>query len=408
MTGGRFPGHRIRILHVVTHPIQYFAPLYRRISTYPGIELIVWFESDFGITGGYDREFRRELKWDGPLLNGYQHRVLSSHSRPSWIRSLVSLWSVIGALMMRRFDVIWIHGYNSRRAWLLILLANLRRVPVLLREEATLLDRRPAWRRLVKAALLPPLLRCVTGLYIGAENRRFFERYGTRKHRLYFTPYSVDNEFFQSAAKRLLPLRSQLREKFGVPRSIPIILFAAKLISKKNPLGLLEAFASVRRTDECALLMVGDGPLKGFLEELVREQAIRDVYFAGFMNQSEMPMAYAAADIFVLPSIEKETWGLAVNEAMNFGLPIVVSDKVGCAADLVHDAVNGTVVPAGSSEALAAALTALVRSPESRTEFGREAKITISDWDIGNTAQGIITAAVESVARQWKDPGLDS
>jgi glycosyltransferase involved in cell wall biosynthesis len=385
------------MLHVVTHPIQYFAPLYRSLSAYPGIELIVWFESDFGITGGYDHEFHRELKWDVPLLNGYRYRVLSRHSRPPWIRAVVSLWRVIGAVMTRKCDVIWLHGYNSRRTWLIVWLANLCGIPVLLREEATLLDRRPALRRLIKALLLPTLMRCVRGLYIGTENKRFFERYGTPSHRLYFTPYSVDNEFFQSEAKRLLPLRSQLRERIGVGRPIPIILFAAKLIPKKYPKGLLEAFAAVRRTDECALLIVGDGPLKASLEECVRQQAIPDVYFAGFMNQSEMPMAYAVADIFVLPSIERETWGLAVNEAMNFGLPIVVSDKVGCATDLVQDGVNGCIVSAGSSQDLAAALKVLVRSPERRSDLGREAKRVICDWDIGRTAQGILAAAVGSV-----------
>jgi glycosyltransferase involved in cell wall biosynthesis len=250
----------------------------------------------------------------------------------------------------------------------------------------------------MKALLLPPLMRCVTGLYIGTENKWFFQRYGTPSHRLYFTPYSVDNDFFQSEAKRLLPLRSQLRERLGVRRPIPIILFAAKLIPKKYPEGLLEAFASVRRTDECALLIVGDGSLRASLEEFVRKQAIPDVYFTGFMNQSEISMAYVVADIFVLPSIERETWGLAVNEAMNFGLPIVVSNKVGCAADLVQEGVNGCIVSAGSSQALAAALKGLVRSSEKRSDLGREAKRVIRDWDIGRTAQGIVAAAVGTVA----------
>jgi glycosyltransferase involved in cell wall biosynthesis len=398
MSGRPCPHHRIRILHVVTHPIQYFAPLYRRLSACPGIELTVWFESDFGITGGYDREFQRELQWDVPLLSGYRHQVLSARSRPPWMRAFVSLCRVMAAVMTRKCDVIWLHGYNSRRTWTIIWLANLCRIPVLLREEATMLDRRPALRTLIKAILLPPLMRCVTGLYIGTENKRFFERYGMPRHRLYFTPYSVDNEFFQSEARRLLPLKSTMRERFGVRPKIPIILFAAKLIRKKDPKGLLEAFAAVRSSDECALLIVGDGPLKPDLEGFVREQAIPDVLFAGFVNQSEMPMAYAVADIFVLPSIERETWGLAVNEAMNFGLPIVVSDKVGCAADLVQDGVNGCIVSAGSSQALAAALKVLVSSPERRSDLGREAKRVICDWDIGDTAQGILAAAIESVA----------
>ncbi len=123
------------------------------------------------------------------------------------------------------------------------------------------------------------------------------------------------------------------------------MLYVAKLIPKKAPLVLLEAFARVRERHRCALLFVGEGELRPELEAA----AGPDVHLAGFLNQSELPEAYVAADVFCLPSVLHETWGLVVNEALNFGLPVVVSDKVGCAADLVRPGWNGFVVPAGAA-----------------------------------------------------------
>src|SRR3990172_7079616 len=92
----------------------------------------------------------------------------------------------------------------------------------------------------------------------------------------------------------------------------------------------------------------------------------RGVRIAGFLNQSELPAAYAAADVFVLPSAFHETWGLVVNEAMNFDLPVVVSDKVGCGADLIEPGRNGFIVPHDDTAQLAEAIGRLVGDAEMR------------------------------------------
>jgi glycosyltransferase involved in cell wall biosynthesis len=167
-----------------------------------------------------------------------------------------------------------------------------------------------------------------------------------------------------------------------------VILFAAKLIPKKAPLVLVQAFRRVRERVPCALLIVGDGELR----PEVQAAAGPDVHLAGFLNQSELPDAYAAADVFCLPSVFHETWGLVVNEALNFGLPVVVSDKVGCAADLVRPGWNGEVVPAGDPAPLADALETLVRDERLRREFGERGRELVGEYSIEACADGIEAA----------------
>jgi glycosyltransferase involved in cell wall biosynthesis len=173
---------------------------------------------------------------------------------------------------------------------------------------------------------------------------------------------------------------------------------------------LIEAFARIRAQQPCSLLFAGDGPLRPAAEALVARLGVPDVHFAGFLDQQELPFAYAAADIFVLPSALHETWGLVVNEAMNFGLPIVVSDKVGCAEDLLHDAENGFVVSHDSIEQLASAIARLVSDGALRRAFGAASLRIIQRYSVEACADGIVAACVTGEGRRtaWKQEALAS
>ncbi len=156
---------------------------------------------------------------------------------------------------------------------------------------------------------------------------------------------------------------------------------------------LLSAFSSVRQVVPCWLLMVGDGQLRAEIEVRVRESAIQTTVLPGFLNQNELPLAYTAADVFVLPSAYNETWGLVINEAMNFGLPVVVSDRVGCSRDLVREGWNGFSFAHQDENQLANLLLKLVGDPAMRLDFGRNSSSLIADYSIESCAKGIIQGA---------------
>jgi glycosyltransferase involved in cell wall biosynthesis len=385
----------MRIAHLVSHPIHYQAPLYRELASRPEVDLTVYFYSDASVRGYRDREFGHEVQWDTPLLDGYRSRFLPSAARTG-IQSRYGQrpnWDVLGEVLSDGYEALWIHGYAHANAWLATGGAAVRGPRVLIREEQTLLHDRPWYVRALKETALRALFARTYGLYIGEQNRRYFLHYGLDSERLFPARYCVDNEYFRRRAEELRPRRDELRARFGIEGDIPVVLYVAKLIPKKAPLVLLEAFRRLRERHRCALLFVGEGELRPAIEAA----AGPDVHLAGFLNQSELPEAYVAADVFCLPSVLHETWGLVVNEALNFGLPVVVTDKVGCAADLVRPGWNGFVVSAGEPGPLAEALGELVADDDLRAACGARGAELVREYSIAACADGIVDACRAAV-----------
>jgi glycosyltransferase involved in cell wall biosynthesis len=396
---------QLRVAHLVSHPVHYFAPLYRELARRPEIDLTVHFYSDAPLRGAHDPQFGRTIEWDTPLLEGYAYRFAPSASataaRASNPRPQLD---VVRDVLRGSYDVVWAHGYAHATTWLAMMGARARGARLLIRDEQTLLHGRPAHRRIARSIALRQLFARSYGTYIGEENRRFLLAHGMREDRTFAARYCVDNAYFQGRAAELAPKRAEVRASFGIDDEAPVVLFAGKLIDKKQPLRAIQAFASVRSAQPCWLLIAGDGLLRDECTSLVAGLGVPNVRFAGFLNQGEMPRAYAAADIFVLPSKLHETWGLVVNEAMNFGLPIVASDKVGCAADLVPAGENGVVVPHDSTQRLADAIGSLVRDAEKRRVFGARSREIVREYSIESAADGIVAACTVSEERRpaWK------
>jgi glycosyltransferase involved in cell wall biosynthesis len=384
----------VRVAHLVSHPIQYFAPLYRELALRPEIDLTVYFYSDVTAHEFYCPEFKQMIWWDIPLLEGYRARFFPSAMGKSIDSGFLRRpnWDIIREVASRYYDVVWVHGYAHLTAWFAAAAARASGATVLIREEQTLLDHRPWYRQAAKEVALRALFSLASGLYIGEQNRRYFEYYGMPPSRLFPSRYCVDNRFFRKKAAELAPKRKEIRAAFGITDDAPVVLFCGKFIQKKQPLLLLETFERVRRQKRCWLLMVGDGPLRPAAEGLVKRRQIPNVLMPGFLNQTELPAAYTAADIFALPSAFQETWGLVVNEAMNFSLPIVVSDRVGCAEDLVRPGWNGFIVAHQDTERLAGAIATLVTDEEMRRTLGARSLQLIREYSIAACADGIITA----------------
>ena len=388
---------RFKLAILSSHPIQYFAPLFRRLAAHPGVDLTVFYCSRQSAEARLDPGFGTEVKWDIPLLEGYNYRFLSNVHRDDKVGGFFSLVNpdIFREIRQGEWDALWIHGYMHATNWLAILAAKSAGVQVLLRGESNLLDSRPVWRRALKSVALRLLLRQMDGaLYIGSHNREYYRHYGLPEEKLHFVPYCVDNEFFQQEAARLRPYRAALRGQFGVADDRPVILFCGKLIPKKQPVLLLQAFKEVRRKHPCALVYAGDGILRREIEELAAREDLPDVHITGFLNQSEVSQAYVAADVLALPSAWGETWGLVLNEGMNFGLPVVASGRVGGAVDLVREKENGYVVPAHDTAALASALTRLVEDQARRARFGRHSLEIIQNWGLDRAVAGIVKACV--------------
>jgi glycosyltransferase involved in cell wall biosynthesis len=382
-----------RLAVLAASPVYYQAPLYRRIAAQPGIRFTAIFASDAGIRPR-DVGYGMPIVWDEDALSGYDS-VFLRRSRSNPIGgSFLSLadWDVCAYLLRQRFDVLWLHGYNFLTHVLAVATQRALGAGVIFREEQTLIHSRPFVRTLLKEVGLRILFRDGPALYIGSESRQWFEHYGVPPARLVFAPYVVDNEGLRAAHRALADARQDLRRDFGLRPDIPVLLTVSRLVESKQPEVLLDAFRRVRERFECSLLIVGAGRLEKQLRRAIEAQGIPDVCFAGFLNRRDISRAYACADVFALLSRCSETWGLVVNEAMNFGLPVVVTDRVGCARDLVRDGYNGYVVRHDDVEVMANCLLRLLRDRDLRRAFGDESIRIIDKWTYDSTAAGVIEA----------------
>lgn len=384
---------------LISHPIQYLVPFFRVLAKTPGLDVVVFYTWNFGVEKTMDPEFGREIKWDIPLLGGYRNIFLKNFSpKPS-----SGFWGqinfgIIPALQREKCDALLLYGWNSFTNWLAFATCVFFGVRVLLRGESPWNQevKKPAWKRFAKCVLLWPLFTFTSAfLYIGEQNKEFYLRYGVPAEKLVWVPYAVDNMRLLKSAEELIPRRAELRRSLlGIDDDRAVVLFSGKLIPKKRPMDLLRAFqeASERlrtKGKKADLVFVGDGVLREGLEAHVKECAVSGVHFVGFKNQTELPSYYTTADLFVLSSGEGETWGLVVNEAMCFGLPIVVSDVVGCGKDLVHDGENGSVVPVGKVGALAEAMEKILGDRKLRERLGAESARLIPNYSFEKGAEEI-------------------
>jgi glycosyltransferase involved in cell wall biosynthesis len=411
-SSGRKP-RKVRLAYLVSHPIQYQAPLLRRIALEPTIDLTVLFGSDFSVRGYKDRGFGVEVAWDTPLLEGYRSEFL----RPLRDTGEVSPTTPISRGIFRRlqqsdgspaFDALWVHGYASVNSLQAILAANALGIPVLLRAESWLADR---VRSPLKLALKKTFFRLLgkgiaAVLPIGTVNANYWTHYFGASVPQFLMPYAVNNKYFSDLAAAATSREPELRAELGLSPNRPVILFASKLQPRKHADHLLEAysrFISGKATQQRPyLVIVGDGEQRANLQAQAQQPGFEDVRFAGFRNQSELPRFFQLADVFVLPS-RHEPWGLIVNEAMASGCAVIVSTDVGCHTDLITDGVEGCVFPVGDILALTEALQQVFSTPETPAKMGEAAQRRMNAWTYQEDVQGLLGAlhATTRITKDW-------
>ena len=344
----------LRIGFLISHPIQYYAPIFRELA---GLcDLTVFFAHRQTAEQQGQAGFGVAFDWDIDLLSGYRSKFLENISRqPSADRFLgCDTPGIAREIAEGGFDAFVVPGWGFRSYMQAAKACRQAGVPIFVRGDSQLIGPRNLLLRLAKAIAFSRLLRRFDGfLYVGQRSREYLLYYGVPANRLFFSPHCVDNASFRAASD------SARRSMSGAPRRNKRLLFVGKLLERKRPLDVLRAAALLREKLPVEVAFAGSGELESELREFARASGVPAV-FHGFVNQSEMPAVYAAADVIVLPSDGLETWGLAVNEAMACGLPAVVSDAVGCGPDLVEPGVTGAVFPVGQVSQLAAAMEAAI------------------------------------------------
>lgn len=389
---------KYQVLIVSSHPVQYASPLFRLMANHPKLDPTVAYLSLQGAKPGVDPEFGIEVVWDISLLEGHRWIYVPNRSpRPG----LGKFWGLInpglwGLVQSGDFDVMLVYGYAYLGFWIAILAARKAGVPLILSTDAISISPRDGhqWKVPIKRFLLPRIFELADVVLAPSSGTvKFLRSLGIPEEHIVLTPYTVDNDRFAKAAARVD--RRAVRETWGIPPDVPVVLFCGKFVPWKRPQDVLRAFS---RADipHAWLVFAGEGSLRPSLEAEAKYLGVERVHFLGFVNQSALPKVYIASDVLVLPS-EYEPFGLVVNEAMVCGLPVVVSDRVGAGRDLVIPEETGFIYPVRDVEALAEILRRLLTGPELRHRMGKAARKRMETWSYRENLGGFMIAVERAI-----------
>lgn len=338
-------GRKIRLAIVTTHPIQYNAPWFKLLSEKEIIDLHVFYTWEQSQNKSkYDPDFQKEIEWDIPLLEGYEYsfvKNISTKPGSNHFRGIVNP-TLNKEIEDWKADAVLIFGWAFKSHLQCMKYFN-RKTPVLFRGDSTLLDERSGIKKIIRRIFLRYVYSFIDyALYVGKNNKDYFIAHGISEDKLVFVPHAVDNERF--SGKNDLEKSAQKKEQLGFSKDDIIVLFAGKLIPKKNPEFILDVAKKVKNS-RVKFLIVGNGELE---EQLKSSAEGLRVKFLDFQNQQAMPVIYHLADFFVLPSRgPNETWGLSMNEALACNCKIISTTKVGGAVDIIKNYENGIVIEPG-------------------------------------------------------------
>jgi glycosyltransferase involved in cell wall biosynthesis len=382
------------MIFFLSHPIQYVSPLLR--------ELVLKVKLQVYYYGGkeeskFDKGFGQKVQWDIPLLEGYESAFLKNSSSAKSMSTKFTdaiNFDVFKVLRKAESDIVIVNGWAYMSDWFVLVAAKIFGHKVWMRAEMpwnqeilkpnSIKKRVKFWlfKHIVFKYLIDRFL------YIGSQNKAFYLNHCVPEGKLIFAPYAVENERFVA---QISTDKFSCRQQYGISADQFVILYSGKLIDKKRPLDLLLAFQLLENKN-AVLFFLGDGPLRGKIEEEVKKHPIENVIISGFINQSEIGQIYNMSDVFVMCSGIGETWGLSVNEAMNFGLPVLVSDTCGSAYDLVMNGENGYIFKEGDVAELKTKLELLGNDKSQCVKFGQQSYEKIKEYSHQITVQNILDA----------------
>ena len=375
---------------VSSHPIQYNAPWFALLSDVSAIRLKVFYTWEQSKDGKkFDKGFQKQIEWDIPLLQGYEYCFVKNIATKPGTHHFKGL---INPSLNREIedwgaDVILIFGW-SFHSHLKCMRYFYGKKKILFRGDSTLIDEKGRLRSLIRKLFLKWVYSYIdVALYVGTNNKNYFVKNGLKQEQLVYTPHAVDNLRFQQNVIELNNNAKQIRKNIGFLNDDVVLLFAGKLEKKKNPQLLIHLMHNIKNK-KLKLLIVGNGEMEKLLKEMSRNDS--RIIFLDFQNQQVMPVIYRVADIFVLPSIGPgETWGLALNEAMACGRPVVATTKVGGAIDLIQNNINGLIIENGNTSDLEELIQRSLADRSGLIEMGIESEKKICNFSFEKIVSAI-------------------
>ena len=371
---------KTKLAIITSHPIQYNAPMFALLGKSAILDIKVFYTWSQSRESLFDKDFGKTIQWDIPLLEGYTHEFVENISKtpgPGSYRGMVCP-DLNREIESWGAQAILVYGWNYHAHY--HAMKHFRnRIPVWFRGDSTLLDEAGGAKQMLRRTFLKYVYRSVDfALYVGENNRHYYQKHGFSKERLFFAPHAIDNHRFGDPGGRMRQEAGKWRAELGIGEKDIAVLFVGKFELKKDPELLIRA-ALLMDKPGVHYIFTGNGALEANMQAMTQGKS--RFHFIPFQNQSRMPVVYNLGDILALPSQGPgETWGLAVNEAMACGKAILVSNRCGCAIDLVDPGKNGFVFEAGNTAKCAEVLDQMTVSREQTAKMGEFSKKLVTSW----------------------------
>lgn len=384
---------------IFTHPTQHHAPLWKKLNEQPGISVSALYLSAENQVGG-DRQLGSSQAWDVDLVSGYQFEYLKTLTGKISDKATKSLLNpgLLTRLTRENFDAVWLSNFTTYSYRLAFLLCKLRGIPIMSQNDATIItdDRYKYGRRILQSILYPWMFRLSDyWIPIGDHNVTYLRHYGVADEKMVRGCYPFDRQRFELTIEQNADEIDRIRHQLRWDNHTIVFGFAGKYIDRKQPFEFIEGIAKAhQKNPRIRGVTIGGGELAEAIENRIAAMN-GEVLNLGFINQSKLPLYYAAMDGFVSTS-HTDPHPLVISEAMTAGCPVILSDRCGNwgYSDIVQHRYNGLVYPCGNSDALAEAMLTIA-DPSVRATYSQHAKEVVANQDLNCT----LNAVMEIIAR---------
>lgn len=369
---------KTKVVFVISHPIQYYVPLLQGLSNNEALDIIVLYTWGENSIAKFDPGFNKVIEWDIPLLDGYNYEFLNNVSQDAGTHHFNGIDNpdIISRIKELKPDKLVLFGW-SFKSHLKVLKTFKGKIPIFFRGDSHLLNDSSFLKNLIRRIYLTWIYKHIDyAIAVGTQNKLYYKKMGLKDSQILFAPHAIDDKKFIENDAQDFEEAAIKKNKLSIPSHHTTFIYVGKFEYRKNLQTLIQA--KLKLIDlPCSLILVGNGPDEEFLKDLAKSDA--NIHFIDFVNQAKISTMYKMADVFVLPSIS-ETWGLGINEAMNCGLAIIASDKVGSAIDLILN--NGYIFKNKDINDLSLKMKSLIEDRTSLETFKETSKKNIKGWSL--------------------------
>ncbi len=373
-----------------TNASQYHVPIYKLLHSDEEVSLTVLYGSDVGIEEFYDEQSSSFINWDIDLSEGYNYKVFKNLARRNSRNFFRAInFGIIPWLLNHKYDLVLINGYNTLTSWLVFFTCKLLRIKLVWRGEALVPKNEPPFLlAFLKKIILPFYFSSFNYVFYSCQgNKDYLDQYVRDKNKLKIFPCAVDNKFFSDIKENEYANRKEIRRSLGINDDEIVVLFAARFIKRKRPYDLINAISKIDHS-KVTLLFCGDGPERSEMQRVVESYSIKSI-FTGLLGQKELARHYMISDLYALLS-DYDASPKTLNEALNFGLPIIASNMLGNAPDIVIEEKNGFIVEVGDHQQIINRLNYLIKNLEQMKEKSlKVSELLLPQWSIQRDVQAI-------------------